>query len=54
MSIASRSKLVNELIQKKLYKEIESILSIVRQGFDVQVITSFKEVDDILCELLEQ
>ncbi|WP_186646374.1 hypothetical protein [Fluviispira vulneris] len=49
-----RSKLISALISKKLNKKIDEILSILRQGFDVQIKTGYPEVEYIVLELLEQ
>ncbi|BBH51637.1 hypothetical protein [Fluviispira sanaruensis] len=49
-----RSKLISALISKKLNKKIDEILSILRQGFDVQIKTGYLEVENKVLELLEQ
>jgi hypothetical protein len=48
-----RSKLISLLIRKKLYEEIDQIISISKQGFDVHVKTEFPEVEKLLIEFLE-
>lgn len=48
-----RSKLISLLIRKKLYEEIEQIISISQQGFDVHIKSEFLEVEKLLIELLE-
>ncbi|APJ02448.1 hypothetical protein [Silvanigrella aquatica] len=50
---SQRPKLISILIKKKLYEEIEQIISIIKQGFDVHVRTEFQEVEKLLIELLE-
>ncbi len=52
--ILSRAKLISSIIKKKLYEEIDQILSISRQGFDVFAQVEFPEVKSLLIELLEQ
>lgn len=49
-----RSKLLESLIRKKLYEEVEHILAISHQGFDVYAKTTFPEVKTLLIELLKQ
>ena len=49
-----RAKLISLLIRKRLYEEIEQIISISRQGFDVHVKSEFVEVEKLLITLLEQ
>lgn len=48
-----RTKLISTLIRKKLYEEIDQIISITRQGFDVHAKTDFIEIQNLLIELLE-
>ena len=48
-----RTKLISTLIRKKLYEEIDHIISITRQGFDVHAKTDFIEIQNLLIELLE-
>jgi len=50
---SQKPKLISILIKKKLYEEIEQIISIIKQGFDVHVKTEFPEVEKLLIELLE-
>ncbi|MES2613851.1 MAG: hypothetical protein V4591_00380 [Bdellovibrionota bacterium] len=52
--IASRSKLIASIIKIKLYDEVDQILSISRQGFDVFAQVDFPEVKTLLIHLLEQ
>jgi hypothetical protein len=49
-----RTKLVEIIIQKKLYADVEQILTISNQGFDVYVKTEFQEIQDLLLKLLNQ
>lgn len=51
---APRSQLISLLIRKKLYQEVDQILSILRQGFDVHVKSQFSEVERLLINFLEQ
>ena len=50
----SRKKLICSIIKKKLYEDVDKILSISRQGFDVFAQVDFKEVNNVLIDLLEQ
>ena len=52
--LASRSKLIASIIKKKLYEDVDQILSISRQGFDVFAQVDFPEVQSLLIHLLEQ
>ncbi len=47
------AKLISLLIRKKLYEEIEQIISICKQGFDIHVKTDFPEVEKLLIDFLE-
>jgi len=51
---APRITLISKLIRKKLYEEVDRILSISRQGFDIHVKSDFVEVEEILLEILEK
>ena len=50
----SRNKLIANIIRKKLYEEVEQILLISKQGFDVYAQVEFPEIKFVLIELLEQ
>jgi hypothetical protein len=50
----ARSKLISILIQKKLYEEVDKIISISKQGFDIHVNSCFPEVEKVTLQLLEQ
>ena len=50
----SRKKLISSIVKKKLYEDVDKILSISRQGFDVFAQVDFLEVHNALIELLEQ
>jgi hypothetical protein len=50
----SRKNLILKIIKKKLYEEIDEILAISRQGFDVFAQVDFVEVGDLLVDLMEQ
>lgn len=52
--LMSRTKLISTIIKKKLYEEVDQILSISRQGFDVFAQVEFPEVKTLLITLLEQ
>lgn len=52
--ISSRNKLIASIIKKKLYEEVDQILAISRQGFDVFAQVEFPEVKSLLIQLLEQ
>ena len=45
--LASRSKLIASIIKKKLYEDVDQILSISRQGFDVFAQVDFPEVQSL-------
>jgi len=45
-------KLVLSLVSRQLTDEVENILCVVKQGFDLQVLTEFPEVSNALIELL--
>ena len=52
--IASRAKLIASIVKKKLYEEVDQILAISRQGFDVFAQVEFPEVKSLLVQLLEE
>lgn len=48
----SRMNLIKELISKRIYEDINQIIHITKNGFDVQVKVEFKEIEDVITETL--
>lgn len=48
----ARIKLIKELIKKRIYEDINQIINITNNGFDVHVKVEFKEIEQVVIELL--
>ncbi len=50
----ARIKLIKELIKKRIYDDINQIINIANNGFDVHVKVEFKEIEQVLSELIQE